>query len=259
MNEIPVSTKWTLDAAGEAGRIAIDSVFLIHASKTNEKGTGFLLTNGVIITNNHVVKDNPSNEIFAYSSSNQKIEFSNSILDPIRDLAALIPKEKLKGGLVLGSDQSIQVGMMVSTWGFPLMYNGPAPLLSIGYLSGYQEYSNNAEKVKHLVVNGAFNPGNSGGPLFVANNNQVIGVVVSKHVPITTFLKSALKQLQNNRSGVVFQATDENGNQIPFVESQLIGQWLQHLRKLTQVMIGEAISVTDLKNFLKESSLEIPK
>jgi S1-C subfamily serine protease len=31
--------------------------------------------------------------------------------------------------------------------------------------------------VKHIAVNGAFNHRNSGGPLLVAHNNEVIGVV----------------------------------------------------------------------------------
>ena len=109
--------------------------------------------------------------------------------------------------------------------------------------------------LKRLVVNGAFNPGNSGGPLFRSNDNKVIGIVVSKHAPITRFHESALKALAENQTGVVFTATDERGNKKTFVESQIVADLLFYFRKLTQVMIGEAISVSELKNFLRDNEL----
>jgi hypothetical protein len=109
--------------------------------------------------------------------------------------------------------------------------------------------------VKHIVVNGAFNPGNSGGPLLVSGNDKVIGVVVSKHTPITPFLYSAIQALANNSSGVVFTATDEKGNNKQFVESQIVAELLKYFRELTQVMIGEAIDRQELIEFLKENNI----
>ncbi len=73
----------------------------------------------------------------------------------------------------MSTDNDVRIGHQVDTWGFPLIYNGPAPLLSVGYVSGLYEAaeSNFCDKTKnsqglkfkHIVVNGAFNPGNSGG------------------------------------------------------------------------------------------------
>jgi S1-C subfamily serine protease len=255
MDDLPISTKWTLDAAGATGRIAVDSVYLISATSTDSKGTGFLLSNGYIITNEHVVRNNPTPKIIAISPTGKTITFSNSIIDAKRDLAILVPTEKLGGGLSLGDDSTLNVGSMVTTWGFPLGYNGPAPLLSVGYLAGFKDYRNGSDIIKHLVVNGAFNPGNSGGPLFLSGDNKVIGIVVSKHAPISQFHKSALDVLAKNASGVAFDATNEKGEKVTFVESQLVAGLLNYFRDLTQVMIGEAISVSDLKDLLKENSI----
>ncbi len=83
----------------------------------------------------------------------------------------------------------------------------------------------------------------------------MIGVVVSKHAPISQFHKDALLVLAQNQSGVVYTATEPNGTQRNFVESQLVADILGGFRQLTQVMIGEAISVEVLQEFLKENSI----
>jgi len=254
---IPISTKWLLDAAGESGRSAIKSVYLIYCSKTNFKGTGFLLLNGPIITNEHVINGCVASDIIAKSSFGNKFYFKKLISDNFKDLAILIPKNKLNGGLTLGDDSNLKPGTIVSTWGFPLGYNGPAPLLSVGYLAGFTDNSSNTKTLKHLVVNGAFNPGNSGGPLFISNDDKVIGVVVSKHAPISNFHLSAIEALGNNRSGVTFTTSDSKGNEQTFVESQLVAGLLKYFRDLTQVMIGEAISVSELKSFLVEHNINL--
>lgn len=142
-------------------------------------------------------------------SKNEHIQFSDIKMDSERDLAALIPSMKLKGGLLLSEETNLSVGQIVWTWGYPLGYNGPAPLLSVGYLSGFVGYPknpNSKEFVKHLVVNGAFNAGNSGGALFLTNSDKVIGVVVNKALPLfTPFVKSAVAAFANNPSELFLQ------------------------------------------------------
>jgi len=256
MENIPTSTKWTLDAAGTIGRIAVESVYMIIAPAEEGKGTGFLLSNGYIVTNEHVIRGNQTSMIKGISTTGNEITFSESIIDSNRDLALLKPSNKLSGGLILGNDDDLELGKMVSTWGFPLGYNGPSPLLSVGFLAGFKEQTDSSNTVKHLVVNGAFNPGNSGGPLFLSGNKEVIGIVVSKHAPLTNFQLQALQVLANNRTGVTFTATNNiDGSQQRFTESQLVADLLNHFRRLTQVMIGEAISAKELKDLLKENNI----
>jgi len=259
MKEMPISTQWVLDAVGETGRSAVNSVCMIVCPKISSKGTGFLLKNGWIVTNQHVIQGCSIAEIFAKTPFGDTITFSKLVIDVHRDLALLFPSKKLEGGLSLGSDYDLPVGSVVSTWGYPLGYNGPAPILSVGYLAGFAESRVGTKTLKRLVVNGAFNPGNSGGPLFRSNDDRVIGIVVSKHAPITKFHESALKALARNQTGVVFTAIDERGNRKTFVESQIVADLLFYFRKLTQVMIGEATSVSELKNFLNENELHVPE
>lgn len=251
--DVPVATQWVLDAAGPTQRNAVKSVFMLLCPKTNEKGTGFLLKSGLVLTAEHVIKNCSAHEIRGFDAAGQEVTFTKLVGDAKRDLAVLLPTLTLTGGLELGPDQDPPIGTGVSTWGFPLGYNGPAPLLSVGYLSGYRNVGDSKHPVKHLVVNGAFNPGNSGGPLFKVGDDKVVGVVVSKHAPLTPFVLSAIQALANNPSGILFSATDGQGNTKEFVESQIVAEILLYFRLLTQVMIGEAVAVSEVRAFLNEA------
>lgn len=232
---------------------------MIVCQATGSKGSGFLLENGLIVTNEHVVRGCDAHQVLAHSAYGKILRISQLWIDSNRDLAILRPAEILADGLALGDSSTIQVGESVTTWGYPLGYNGPTPLLSVGYLAGFMLHQAGELKKKHLVVNGAFNSGNSGGALFRSSDNKVIGVVVSKHAPISQYHHSAIEALANNSSGVTYAATNENGDVKRFVESQLVAELLIHMRNLTQVMIGEAIAVEELTAMLSEIDLTPPK
>ena len=255
MNHIPVSTQWTLDAAGDTGRSSINSVFMIYCPPSGSKGSGFLIEGGLIITNEHVVRGCVANQIMAISAYGNQLQIAQIWIDADRDLAILKPHSTLAGGLQLSETSGLQVGESVTTWGHPLGYNGPAPLLSVGYLAGFISHQVGSALKKHIVVNGAFNSGNSGGALFRASDNKVIGIVVSKHAPISQYHQQAIEALAQNSSGVCFTSNDGNGNIKNFVESQIVADLLVHFRSLTQVMIGEAVAVEELINMLHEQNL----
>jgi len=257
MENIPTSTQLTITKSKAVEHQPIKCVYLIVCPKTSSKGTGFLLSNGMIITNEHVIRGCSASDIVAISSYGKDVMFTDCVFDNERDIAALTPKDKLDVGLVLDTAESVCVGDLVSTWGFPLGYNGPAPLLSVGYLSGFMTYDTAIGLKKHLVVNGAFNQGNSGGPVFKFGDNKVIGVVVAKHAPFTQFQISALQALKNNKSGLQYSATDGSGQTRSFAESQLVADLLYHYRDLSQVMIGEAIAPPVLKSFLDANSISV--
>lgn len=259
----PVATQWLLDAVGDSGKSAIKSVYLVFCKKTSMKGSGFLLKDGPIVTNEHVIHECSASDIIVISSQGNRLQIKDIKADEQRDFAALILPEQLTDGLLLGDETDVSVGQIVWTWGFPLGHNGPAPLLSVGYLSGFKAYKKNdtsSELIKHLVVNGAFNSGNSGGPLFKSNSDKVIGVVVNKQLPLfTPFVKSAIDAFTNNRSGIVFSGTDNDGKQIQMVESQVVAEVVKSLRDMSQVMLGEAISVSELCAFLKDNNICVPE
>lgn len=124
--------------------------------------------------------------------------------------------------------------------------------MTVGYLAGYQTYQDTIShrQINHLVINGAFNPGNSGGAII--QNGIVYGVVQSKHAPISSYLLSALSALEQNSSGMQYTWTDVNGNSKELSEAQIVAQLLVYFREINQVMIGEALTINELKDFLKK-------
>ncbi len=204
---LPSSTRWLLDAAGEKQRSAIKSVYMIICEKQNSKGTGFLIANGMIVTDNHVVEGCAATELRALSASGATIRFLRMATDADRDLALLKPAMPITGGLTLASDISPDVGATVTTWGYPLIYNGPAPLLSVGYVAGFDSAVSHGKTIKHIVVNGAFNPGNSGGPLLLHGTDKVVGVVVWKMLILPQWTKAYITGLGNASAKVCCAVT----------------------------------------------------
>jgi hypothetical protein len=250
-----------LDAAGPKQRVAIKAVYLVSCGKDNIAGTGFLLSNGLIVTNRHVIGSCEAGELLVISSSNKRVTLTQRVFDEDRDLALLKPSETLSGGLQLASDKDIPLpGTSVSTWGYPFLYNGYYPLLSVGYVAGYRDVQKGDKHIKHIIVNGAFNHGNSGGPLLVAQDNQVIGIVVTTYHFFPDYVETTIKALEGARSGMStgqFWRTDASGNRQILLDQQVVGMMLQEFYDKTQVMIGEAIAASELRDFIHEKSDEI--
>ncbi len=254
-----ISSQWVLDAAGEEQRHAIRAVFLISCRPDSSFGTGFLLRNGLIVTNAHVVGTCNERTLIAISPGNTHVTFSLIRKDTDRDLALLKPAEPLQGGLELSSDNTDPVpGTTVSTWGYPLVYNGISPLLSVGYVAGYREEHTTSQSVKRIIVNGAFNHGNSGGPLLEAHNSKVVGVVVATYhlfpPEVDTAIQAFIASPRGGMSSGMFTTTDATGHTKTLMDMQVVGMILQQFYQTTQVMIGEAISASELRTFVREQS-----
>jgi S1-C subfamily serine protease len=190
------------------------------------------------------------------TSGGKQIKFLKVATDPDVDLALLKPSQTRSGGLHLATLDSPSVGTSVSTWGYPLQFNGPAPLLSNGYIAGFTEDGLGVRKVKHLIVDGAINPGNSGGPLFKAGDDKVIGIVVAKFLPYSPSVQNIISAMSTTDSGLIYTGTDGSGNPIKMSEAQIVAKVLQEFYNGTQVMIGEAISVSELKSLLAQTEAE---
>jgi len=259
VTSVPVATKWLMDAAGPTQRSAIKSVYLLVCPKTGTKGTAFLLRSGVMVTDNHVVDGCKCEDLWAMSPMGARITFSKLVTDANRDLALLRAKESLIGGFELGPDTSPTVGTTVTTWGFPLIYNGPAPLLSVGAVSGYDEAHVGTAVVKHIVVNGAFNPGNSGGPLLISSDTKVVGVVVWKMRVLPGYVQTIIDGFGHSTGSICCVATETmpDGTKRGITSEEASGLVLQQFYDTVQVMIGEATAVSELKAFLKEREHEL--
>ena len=233
MANVPTATSWLLTSVGAAQQPVVRSVFMVVSKKTGQKGSAFSLSTGFLVTNEHVVRGSSAADLTVFASQGQVLTAKSVQDDEDKDLAVIELDTPVKEGFRIQSAAS-SIGERVHTWGYPLAYNGPSPILSVGYLAGFNAWRRAAgtPEVKHFVVNGAFNPGNSGGPLIAAVEDAVVGVVVSKHVPITQWHQSALEVLSKQQSGFSYTATDGDGNTKSFSEAQLVADLLMYLRGL---------------------------
>jgi hypothetical protein len=96
--------------------------------------------------------------------------------------------------------------------------------------------------------------------LFVAQNNRVIGIVVSTYHFFPPNVATTIKAMEASQQGVSsgnFWRTDANGNRTYLLDAQVVGMILEEFYKKTQVMIGEAISVSELRDFIAEKRKEL--
>jgi S1-C subfamily serine protease len=256
---VPVATQWTLESLPPAQKGTVKSVLLIVCAKSGHKGTSFLLKDGTVVTNFHVVDGCTAKDLWARSPMGQTVSFKKMETDDKRDLAILLPNEHLEGGLELGADAEPPPEARVKTWGFPLSYEGLAPILSMGYVAGYIPRKAGDRTVKHLVVNGAFNPGNSGGPLILEGDNKVVGVVVTKWTLFSPDIETAIFGLNHSPSmgGSNVTETLSNGTTRNLTNEQVTAMALERFYAVAQVMIGEAISVSELRAFLREKEASL--
>ncbi len=257
-DQIPVTSPMTTDLAGRSGVVAIRSVLRVLCPSKNIGGTGFLHKSEKIITAAHVVASCKASDLLLVDAAGKRTKISDVVIDNEVDLALLTPDLKLNGNtLSISSKNKFSIGLQVSTWGYPSGYNGLAPLLSSGYLSGIDAVkTTSGQHIQRWVVNAAFNSGNSGGPLVDIETSEVIGVVSSKLAPLPPYIESALKALKSQKSGFVFTKTKPDGTTENVSQAQVVEEVLQYLRSQTQLVIGYAVMIGDLKTFLKANGVE---
>jgi S1-C subfamily serine protease len=269
----PVDTQLTIQSSPAVQQQIVRSVLYLKCGKTNMKGTAFLLSTGVIVSAAHIACGCGDRDIMGTTTSGQSVTFSTVVRDEDRDLMAMVPTPPLTGGLELASASLIPISHQVNTWGFPLIYNGPAPLMSVGYVSGYYQApekkacdatkSDPTIAFTHIVVNGAFNPGNSGGPLFEFGQDKVIGVVIWKRIAFTDQVRTAITGFHNPRlsTGGTFNETLPDGTTRGISDQEVLSRVLEEFYEKVQVDIGEAVSVSEIRLFLRanKAKLLIPK
>jgi S1-C subfamily serine protease len=251
-NRIAPSSQMTGDLARHTANIAMPSVFRILIPAKNRSGTAFLHKSGGVITASHVIEGCSCQEVTLISSRGEKFGVKKFVSDQNHDLALITPDVKTNApSLQLSSTDKFAIGLQVSLWGYPAGYKGQKPLFMSGYLSGLDMVeTGDGKSVARWVVNAAFNNGNSGGPLVDIERGEVIGVVSSKLAPLPKEVESALAALRNQKSNFVFERKLEDGTRATLSEAQVIEFVLEYLRSQTQLVIGYAVTIVDLRNFL---------
>jgi len=221
----------------------VNSVYRVLCPDRNSAGTAFGHRSGQIITAEHVVRGCDPKKLQMIAPSRAITSVTAVASDPELDLALLTPSvsDFVKVPLDVTSDTTFTMGAQLSTWGFPEGYGGLVPLLSVGYLAGVDERNLKPNVIlRKWVVNGAFNRGNSGGPVLETKTAKVVGVISSKLAPMPKELESHIEELEKNGSA----------------EGQTIAKVLQHLRRQTQLVIGFATMTKDLRQFLQKNGVE---
>jgi S1-C subfamily serine protease len=251
-DRVALSSQMTTELARHTANIAIPSVFRVLIPAKGRSGTAFLHKGGGLITASHVVGDCPIREVALISSRGEKFGVKKIVSDQDHDLALVTPDTKMNApSLQLSSTDKFAVGLQVSSWGYPAGYNGQKPLFMSGYLSGIDMVDKgDGKNTARWVVNAAFNNGNSGGPLLDIERGEVIGVVSSKLAPLPKDVESALAALKNQKSNFVFERKLQDGTRVTMSEAQVIEFVLEYLRSQTQLVIGYAVTIVDLRNFL---------
>jgi serine protease Do len=152
-------------------------------------GSGFLIGDGLVLTNNHVVeiqdennrgKFRPMDEIKVItdeSAPGGAREFSAKVIgnDPKSDIALLKIEGKDVGSLkyaTLGDSDALEVGDYVVAIGEPF---GLQATVTSGIISAKERTQFGGPYSDYLQTDASINPGNSGGPLFNMKG-EVVGV-----------------------------------------------------------------------------------
>ena len=143
--------------------------------RASATGSGFIVGDGRILTNNHVVEGCKS--LAARNGAGQRVTAKLVGTDARRDLAVLAVPAGFGPPLVFRDSPAVRIGEPVVTYGFPLTgVLSSGPTLTTGDVSALAGLRDNP---LHFTISAPVQPGNSGGPLMDAQGH-VVGVVVAK-------------------------------------------------------------------------------
>ena len=143
--------------------------------RASSSGTGFVVADGRVLTNNHVVAD--CGRLVVRNAAGTRVPGRVTATDRRRDLAIMTVANEVGPPLSFRDAPAVRRGEGVVTYGFPLsglLSSGPSLTTgNVNALAGLRDNPNNFQ------ISAPVQPGNSGGPLLDSQGN-VIGVVVSK-------------------------------------------------------------------------------
>ncbi len=146
-----------------------------QGARPSSSGTGFVVTNGRLLTNAHVVQG--CKRMTARNAAGQVANAGIGPVDTRRDLAILVVPANFGPPLSFRESPPLRRGDTVVTYGFPLSgLLSSGPTLTTGDISALAGLRDNP---LHYQISAPVQPGNSGGPLLDAHGN-VVGVVTSK-------------------------------------------------------------------------------
>ncbi|NUT09241.1 MAG: PDZ domain-containing protein, partial [Nonomuraea sp.] len=172
--------------AGVASRVlpSVVSLEVGNGSTEGASGSGFLIKNGYVVTNNHVVALAAKGGEIRIMFNNRKTTSGRIVgRDPGSDLAVVKPDETFgTPEITLGNSDQVVVGDPVIAIGSPLGLTGTVTTgivssLNRPVIAGDETGAATEEPayISAIQTDAAINPGNSGGPL-VNGRGEVVGV-----------------------------------------------------------------------------------
>lgn len=147
----------------------------LRGERPSSSGTGFVVAEGRVLTNNHVVAE--CGRLLVRNAAGTRAPARVLATDRRRDLAVMAVPDGVGPPLSFRDAPAVRRGETVVTYGFPLsglLSSGPTLTSGeINALAGLRDNPNNFQ------ISAPVQPGNSGGPLLDSQGN-VVGVVVSK-------------------------------------------------------------------------------
>lgn len=183
--------------------VTFDKLEPFRKSSDQTIGTGFFISDNIILTASHVVQDSIRIDITIPSVGKKKFKTELLCFNPYFDFA-LLKSSEIKGTkyLKLGNSRKIKSGNKVFAVGYPLGQE------KLKFTSGIISGINDGE----IQTDAPINPGNSGGPL-LNERNEVIGINVSGYrnaenigyaVPINRF-KLYKNDMLNSKDKISFK------------------------------------------------------
>jgi len=149
--------------------------FFFSYEQPRSYGSGFVVSDELVITNAHVVKG--ASMIRVMYGDGYVDEAEVVAVDPSRDLA-LLRTGKHGSPMSLGDSNDLKPGELVLAIGSPLGLPGPS--VTMGVISAIGRTTTAGETILEDLIqtDAAINPGNSGGPL-INLNGEAVGVATA--------------------------------------------------------------------------------
>ena len=181
-------------------------------------GSGVILTSeGLIITNNHVVRD--ARRVIVRLIDGLEVTATKVLGDPASDIAiVMIETDEKLAPARLGDSKDLQIGEWVLAIGSPFRLDAT---VSAGIISAIGRRLEAIRRGRLLQTDAAINPGNSGGPL-INLDGEVVGI------------STAIATRSGGYQGIGFA--------VPINQAKWIAQELSEFGEVRRASIGVSLA-----------------